>query len=158
MENVILIPVDFNVECLNTLKLALRRNEERSNTIVLMYPYQGTTSITELMFNAPYKTLKTLRTKEFDDALAIIKNRFAKSIKRIKMELFTGHTKSAFEAFLEGNNVNEIYIPKTYKLKPVKGFNPIPIIKKSKLPIYEMAWDSNIIIYPLDQLGPLFSN
>lgn len=158
MEKVILIPVDFNVECLNTLKLALRRNEDYQNTVVLMYPYAGSSSISDLMFNAPHKTIKSLRTKEFDDALAIIKNRFAKSIKRIKFELFTGHTKSAFQNFTEGNRIEEIYIPKLYKLKPAKGFNALPLIKKSKLPTHEMVWDSNIIIYPLDQLGPLFSN
>lgn len=158
MEKTILIPVDFNVECLNTLKLALRRNEESVNTIVLMYPYQGSTSITDLVFNAPYKTIKTLKPREFDDALAIIKNRFARSIKRVKIELFTGHNVSAFQNFVEGNAVQEIYIPKSYQLKPAKGFNPLPIISKAKLPVYEMDWDSNIIVYPLDQLGPLFSN
>lgn len=158
MEKTILVPVDFNVECLNTLKLALRRNEEKLNTVVLMYPYAGTTSITELMFNSPNKVINSLRTREFDDALAIIKNRFAKSVKRIRFELFSGHNNNAFENFVEGNRIDEIYIPKLYKLKPAKGFNPLPIIKKSKLPVHEIAWDSNIIVYPLDQLGPLFSN
>lgn len=158
MEKTILIPIDFNVECLNTLKLALRKNEERKCNVVLMCPYVSSSSITELMFNPPHKIIRSLRTREFDDALSIIKNRFERSIKRLRLDLFSGHNLSAFRLFIEGNKIEEIYIPKNYALKPKNGFDPLPLIRKSGLPVYEMDWDSNTIVYPLHQLGPLFSN
>ncbi|MBS1614268.1 MAG: hypothetical protein JST49_15720 [Bacteroidetes bacterium] len=158
MEKTILIPIDFNVECLNTLKLALRRNEDNLNTIVLMYTHVSSSSITDLLFSPQHKVLDAMRTKEFDDALAIIENRFERSIKHIKLRMFSGYNISAFDMFLKGNKVDEIYVPKAYGLNPPTGFDPLPLIQKSTLPVYEINWESNAIVYPIHQLGPLFSN
>ena len=158
MEKTILIPIDFNVECLNTLKLALRRNEDNLNSIVLMYTHLSSSYITDLLFIPQHKVLDAMRTKEFDDALAIIKNRFERSIKHIKLRMFSGHNRNAFDLFLKGNNVDEIYVPKTYSLIPPTGFDPLPLIQKCTLPVYEVKWENNLIVYPIHQLGPLFSN
>lgn len=158
MEKTILIPIDFNVECLNTLKLALRKNEDKQNTVVLMYTHVSSSSITDLLFSPQHKILDNMRTKEFDDALAIIKNRFERSIKHVKLRMYSGHNKSAFELFLQGNKVDEIYVPKNYELNPPTGFDPLPIIYKCAVPVYEIGWENNTIVYPIHQLGPLFSN
>ena len=99
-----------------------------------------------------------MRTKEFDDALAIIENRFERSIKHIKLRMFSGYNISAFDMFLKGNKVDEIYVPKAYGLNPPTGFDPLPLIQKCTLPVYEINWESNSIVYPIHQLGPLFSN
>lgn len=123
-----------------------------------MYTHVSSSSITDLLFIPQHKVLDAMRTKEFDDALAIIKNRFERSIKHIKLRMYSGQNKSAFELFIQGNKVDEIYIPKTYELNPPTGFDPLPLIRKSGLPVYEMNWENNLIVYPIHQLGPLFSN
>lgn len=147
MAKTILIPTDFCVESLNTLRLALRHYEDESVNVVLMYAEELSDSITELLFYNPEKTIKNLKTAEFDEALSIIKNRYETIINSVSYEVFNGHNTNAMSSFIESKAVDMIFIPKSYRFHfPKNGFNPTSLIKKTKLPFQEIEWgnDKNI--------------
>lgn len=159
MATKILIPTDFHVESLNTLKLAMNHIETYEVDVVLLYAEDLGSSITELLFYNPKKVVESLRTKEFDEALSILKNRFESRIKSISYEIFHGFRVKLLEDFMESKNIDSIYLPKTYRLQmQKKGFDTIPLIKKSKLSYTELDWEAGINTSEEYQLSTLFNH
>jgi hypothetical protein len=157
MEKKILIPIDFRVESLNTLKYALDDLKQEKSNIILMYSEYISDSITELLFYDPAKKIRELASSDFNDAIAIINNTHESSLHTIKIELFNGLNKNAFLNFYEAHAIDLIYLPKNYCLKPHKnGFDPTPLIKKSKVEYKEVAWASDRPTTNKDELTQLF--
>jgi hypothetical protein len=157
MEIKILIPIDFRIESLNTLKYALEERRNKKSTIILMYSEYISDSITELLFYDPAKKIKELASSDFNDAIAIINNTHESSLHTIKIELFNGLNKNAFLNFYEAHGIDIIYLPKDYRLKPLKnGFDPIPIIKKSKVAYREVTWSNDYSTSSKNELNQLF--
>jgi len=141
MTSTILVPIDFNVESLNTLKIALEKHKQDKINVILMYAEYVSTSITELLFYSPDKSIQSLTNPTFNDALTILKNSYESTIQSLNIELFSGYSVNAFKNFLEANNVDQVYIPQNYRLQVKKnGFDPIPLIKKSHIHFKEFAW------------------
>jgi hypothetical protein len=158
MFKTILVPIDFSVECLNTLKLALQKEEGNRVNVILIYSETLNSSISDLLFYKPLKQIKQLTNKEFDEAITIIKNRYESLIHIIRFELFHGKTTQAFKLFAEANKVDMIYVPKHYELTPLKnGFNPISLIRKSKMPFQEIEWNVDNYTFDPSQMSALFS-
>ena len=68
-----------------------------------------------------------------------------------------GINKNAFLNFYEAQGIDLIYLPKDYCLKPDKnGFDPIPLIKKSKVEYKEVAWVSGHSSASKNELNQLF--
>lgn len=157
MTTKILIPTDFHVESLNTLKLAMNHLETYEVDVVLMYAQDLGNSITDLLFYNPKKLVESLRTKEFDEALSILKNRFETRIKSISYEIFHGYRVKLMEDFIESKNIDSIFLPKSYHLQMSKnGFDTIPLIKKSKLTFKELDWETGVYDSEELQLNALF--
>lgn len=157
MEKKILIPIDFKIESLNTLKHALEERKQEKSTVILMYSAYISDSITELLFYNPVKIIKALASSDFNDATAILINTYESSLLSLKIELFTGINKNAFLNFYEAQGIDLIYLPKDYCLKPDKnGFDPIPLIKKSKVEYKEVAWVSGHSSVSKNELNQLF--
>jgi hypothetical protein len=143
MDKVIMIPTDFSVESLNTLKLAIDQYEGNKVRVLLVYAENPSDSITELLFYKPYNTIRKLRNSTFDEALSVLKNRYESSITSLNIKVFTGTTTSALKSFVEANQVDEILLPKNYQFKLQKnGFDLAPVVRKSKLPYQELGWDN----------------
>jgi hypothetical protein len=158
MDKKILIPIDFRIESLNTLKYALEERKQEKSTIILMYSEHISDSITELLFHDPSKKIKSLTSSDFSDALDIIINTHESSLHKITIELFNGLNTRAFLNFYEAHGVDFVYLPKEYKMKPHKnGFDPIPLIKKSKVEYREIAWPNNHTSATKDELNQLFN-
>ena len=160
MQKTILVPTDFCVASLNTLRLALEQTPENEAVhVVLMYAEYLDDSITELLFYSPKKRVEALKNAEFEEALAILKNRFENRIASVRYELFHGYNRSALRCFVQANEVSTIYIPQSYQFKPAqRGFDPIPLIKKSKLAIQELEWEDRHSFFEANQLQLLFNN
>lgn len=158
MFKTILVPIDFSVESLNTLKLALQKEGETKINVVLMYAANVSNSISDLLFYSPLKEIKQLSNAEFNEAVTVIKNRYESLIHVIRIELFHGHTPTAFKAFAEANKVDMIYVPKYYQLSLLKnGFNPISLIRKSKLNFQEIEWNVDNYTFDQSQMSAIFS-
>jgi hypothetical protein len=94
MQKKILIPIDFRIESLNTLKYALEERKQEKSTIILMYSAYISDSITDLLFYDPAKITKALASTDFNDAIAIISNTYESSLHSIEIELFNGINKN----------------------------------------------------------------
>ncbi|MBL7777224.1 MAG: hypothetical protein JNK66_02880 [Chitinophagales bacterium] len=157
MPDTILVPTDFQVESLNTVKLTL----EQTSTliyIVLVYPMYPSGSITDLLFYSPGKLIRQSVSEEFTSALEILKNRFESRLGGIRTELFHGSTNNAFKNFIEGQGITHIAIPKTYVLKTGKdSFNLLPFIKRCGTPCTMLDWPPfQHHLTPSQQLQTLF--
>ena len=106
MQKKILIPIDFRIESLNTLKYALEERKQEKSTIILMYSAYISDSITELLFYDPAKITKALASTDFNDAIAIISNTYESSLHSIEIELFNGINKNAFLNFFSGTRTS----------------------------------------------------
>jgi hypothetical protein len=154
----ILIPIDFSIESLNTLKLALEENKSESVSVVLVYTEHLTNSISELLFYSSQKIIQSYTSPQFNDAINIIKNTYESTLQSLRIELFHGCNKNALRNFLEALQIDHIYLPKTYRLKLKKnGFDPIPIIKKITTNYKEVSWHSDDKTSTVNQLQLLFN-
>ena len=69
----------------------------------------------------------------------------------------SAENKNAFLNFYEAHEIDLVYLPKEYRLKLYKnGFDPIPLIKKSKVQYREVAWTSEHDLTENDHLNQLF--
>lgn len=144
MHKRILIPIDFHVESLNTLKLALEQNSSGTVNVTLMYAEYLSGSITDLLFYSSSEIISSLNNPEFEEAISILNNKYPRVITGIRIELFHGFLYNAFKNFTNAHRIDEIYVPKSYALKiKRKGFDPMPLIRKSPLPVREMHWENN---------------
>jgi hypothetical protein len=157
MDKKILIPIDFKIESLNTLKYSLEERKHEKSSFILMYSAYNSDSITELLFYNPGKIIESLASSNFIDAINIIKNTYESSLHSFKIELFHGINKNAFLNFYHAHGIDLVYLPKEYCLKPYKnGFDPIPLIKKSKVEYREVAWTNDHNLTDKDDLNQLF--
>jgi hypothetical protein len=153
----ILIPIDFKIESLNTLKYCLEERKLEKSSVILMYSAYSGDSITEILFYNPGKIVEALVSANFNDAINIIKNTYESSFDSFKIELFHGLNTKAFLNFYDAHGIDIVYLPKDYCLKPYKnGFDPIPLIKKSKVEFREVAWSSENDLADKDDLNKLF--
>ncbi|MES2726816.1 MAG: hypothetical protein V4643_06915 [Bacteroidota bacterium] len=139
MAKTILIPIDFQTASLHTLKVVLENNTNTHIRVVLMYAEYLSDSISDLLFYSHTKVITALNTPEFQEALEILKNRFEASLEKMEIKIFHGVNTNALNNFCKANNIEAIYVPKTYKLKtPNQAFNPIPLLRKTTLPFTEV--------------------
>ncbi len=157
MAKKILIPIDFRIESLITLKYALEERKQAKSNVILMYSAVSSDSISDLLFYNPAKIIGDLVSPQFNDGINIIKNTYESSLHSLIIELFHGLNRNAFLNFHEAHGIDLVYLPKDYNLKPHKnGFDPIPIIKKSKVQYREVAWTSDYHTTNNDELNQLF--
>ncbi len=153
----ILIPVDFNVESLITLKKAIDELGDIEIEAVLLYSEYLTDSISELLLYSPKEKKSKLIPDLFHEALTILKNRYEKHLISVSVEFFHGYGTNAFKNLLEGNRIDIIYVPSDYKLILTKnGFDPLPIIRKSQIPFHEVSWTRQQYLSNAESLSNLF--
>jgi hypothetical protein len=158
MEKCILIPTDFSIESLLTLKKALLSFEDQDVSVVLFYSTYISDSISDLLFHSKMKELENLENKSFKDACEILKNKYQSKIKSFKIELFTGLNQNAFNNFIQAHKVSDIFIPKNYKLKMItkRSFDPINYIKKNSIVVHEVEWKEKIDFTENIKIAELF--
>jgi hypothetical protein len=161
MKKTILIPIDFTIESLTIVKSALEQIEGNQKTdIILLHGAYLTDFITDLLFFSKAKFIESKSTKEFNEAIEVLKNKYASQINSLRKDVFTGNNQSAFNNYIEANHVDEIYIPKNYKFNSVnkRSFDLIPYIKKSKTPITEIESSFKKEIPEKGKLAEIFYN
>lgn len=111
MRKTILIPTDFTVQSLNSLKSVLSNHSTHElYDIILLHGLSLDDSIRDLLFYSKYQHIDKLTNPEFEEACEVIKNKYDSQISSLRVDLFTGFTTSAFDNYLEGNRVVEIYL------------------------------------------------
>ncbi|MBL7964118.1 MAG: hypothetical protein JNM31_09790 [Flavobacteriales bacterium] len=159
MSRTILIPTDLTVGSLNTLKLSLTDSGPERVGVVLMHARLLGSSITDLLFHDPARELQAHIRPEFGDALAILRNRFEDRLTRLDLALFHGRTTSAFVQFAKAKKVDEVHVPHGYDLRlHGQAIDPIPLIRRSGLPVVEVGWAPNPAAMGINELQMLFAS
>lgn len=153
----VLIPTDFRVASLNTLRCALEQIDEPRVNVVLLYCETLDDSITELLFYSPKRIIGDLLTTDFRDAISILINRFENKLGDFQIELFHGKVQSVFDTLLDTLKVDAIYVSTSYQLHlSGRAFDPASYIRRSQAPCYEVAWETQDAITEEDSLENLF--
>ena len=156
-QKTILVPTDFRVASLHTLRLALELIEEPRVDVVLLYCETRDDSITELLFYSPARMVRELATGNFNDAVNILRNRFEHKVGSLRIELFHGSAQSAFDSLLDTLKIDSIFVSQSYPLHLGKrAFNPWPYIKKCPIPYYEIGSKGQVTTAEEDKLENLF--
>ena len=160
MSRTILIPTDFSIESLNLFKAAAQSSLPERVHIVFFHSIYLSSSIMELLFSSPKEMRESLITENFRNGCTIIRNKFASSIITDRIEFFHGGSQAAFQNFLEGNGITEVFIPKNYTFKKPspRSFDPTPMILKCHLTKHEVAWQHFNSVPEKNMLAELFSD
>jgi hypothetical protein len=137
----ILLPTDLQIESLNLFSHAIHKNSTTELNIILLTGIRSSDSIVELLF--PSRTeYAGLISKDFKNAYEIIKNRNASIVKSIRVEFFSGISRNAARNFIDANGVDEIFLPRDYKLNlSARGsFDIIPLLKGHPIATHEVSW------------------
>ncbi|HEV7348576.1 hypothetical protein [Telluribacter sp.] len=158
MAKTILIPTDFTIESLNTVKGALRQLEGEKVDLVLVYSAHLTDCITDLLFFSKRKYLDEQQNAKFKEACEILKNKYASQLNSFCLDLFTGINQNAFENFLLGKKVETIFIPKSYRMKLTNKwcFDLLPYCRKCSLQYVEIDWNENRNVPDQGSIAELF--
>ncbi|RYU96587.1 universal stress protein [Emticicia agri] len=145
MQKTILIPIDFRVASLNTLKFALESSTGEPHKVILIYAEFLDDSITELLFYRPESKIASKITPEFKNAMEVLRNRFEYQIADLEIKLFHNRSRRGLRRFVENHQVDAIYIPKTYRLKmPKKAFDLVTIIRQTFSDFQEIDWPQDL--------------
>lgn len=154
----ILVPIDFHVASLNTLKLALESEATARIAAVLMYPETLSGSISELLFYNPLAQIRKLMGKEFKEALSILQSRHESRLAPPHVQLYHGKSRSAMLHFLMANGIEEIYVPKAYRLRLGPSLDPIRVLRECGLPVHEMDWKDSLRNSEMEDLTSFFTS
>lgn len=161
MKKTILFPTDFTIESLTVLRTVLSESKpDETFDIILLHGVHLTDSITDLLFFSKQKVINQIVSKEFNEACAVIKNKYASKINSMRKDIFTGFTQSAFNSYVEANQIESVYLPSNFEwsLNKKKSFDLVPFINKSKLPIYQIGWQNNQSMPEKGKVAELFFN
>jgi hypothetical protein len=157
MARKILVPIDFRVASLNTLKLALETEEADEVQVLLLFATQLSNSITELLFHSPAASLREKMTPEFREALSILSSRYERKFVAWNIKEFHGKNVSAMAIFLEANGIEAAYIPKTYPLQLKGVVDPCKLLKACRVPVHELEWNGSIRPADIENLTSFFN-
>lgn len=132
MKNTLVIPTDFSIQSLNVLKTVLHQNNSGQKLdLILLHGFQTGDSIRDLLFFSKSQQLSALMSKEFEEALEVIRNKFNSQISSLKIDLFHGYRVSGLDAYLEVNTVKEIYVStRKPEFAHKNSFDLLPMIAK----------------------------
>lgn len=133
----ILIATDFSLDSLSVLKTIIKEKENAKDTseyvVHFVTGYYTGDSIRDLLFERKETILCKIKSKEFDEACSILKNKYPCLVKKIKFDIFSGYFQRSFNQYLFSEHIEEAYYTSVKNKKRNKNiFDLNSFIKKSK--------------------------
>lgn len=138
MHSTILFPTDLTVASLNVVRHVLHSVPEgHTRRVILLHGYRPASSIVDLLFTRKEDWLKELMPADFEQACEVIRNKFESRITSLKREVFVGFNQNAFNGLLEGEGVDQIYMPDRYawRLPSKRSFDLNSFIERCPVPV-----------------------
>ncbi len=160
MSKKVLIPTDFSIESLNTLRFFLHDHAADTYDIVLLHGRQSSDAINDLLFFSKSRALESLKSNEFEEACTIIRNKYASSIHSLTYDLFSGFTQAAFQNYITARKIDLAVIPRSYRpsYRNTRSFNLLPYIRKSRMETIEVGWEKSELYTNEGNLSALFAS
>ncbi len=135
MKNV-LIPTDFSIRSLGYVHSVVSQYPDEMVNIIFMHALRMPDSIFDLVTFTRNSRHIDLITADFKDGCEIIRNKYASSVRQLKVEFFHGDTGVAFKNFCIANNIDVILQPADleYNAPGKRSYNPAKLIARSKFP------------------------
>ncbi len=156
----VLVPTDFTVKSLNLVVDIIEQSKEEKLEIVLLHGVDISSSIPEILFFSKAKLLRSLQTPEFVDSCNLIKNKFQSRIVAMYADIITGDTRAYFNNYIEANEIDEIYIPVSYKMefRNKQSFDVCSLLRKVTGKKVEINWPEYLQHHtvPTGQVADLF--
>lgn len=135
----ILVPTDLSIRSLNYLHNLAERNDDVVS-ITLMHALRMPDSILDLWMFTKSGKHHSLVTGDFREACEVMKNKYARTIREIKVEFFYGSTSPALRNFLKAHEIHEVAVPQSfvYQCPGKESYNPEKLLKKCRLPIMQL--------------------
>jgi hypothetical protein len=127
--------------------------------VIFLHCMAPTDSIIDLLFTSSEEIAESLVTRDFKEAVSIIKNRYGSHRSSEVVEVFKGRTRSAFMNFLEGNKVDEIIVPKDYRFikTHTRSVDPMAFIRDVTRSVVQVSWQGSTSLPEKNQLAELFN-
>jgi hypothetical protein len=158
MKKTILIPTDFTMESLNLFKYVMQTTTVDVH-VIFLHCMAPSDSILDLLFTTSEDIAESLVSRDFKEAISIIKNRYGTYSSSENVQIFKGRTQGAFLNFLEGNKVDEIIVPKDYHFIKTnsRSIDPMSFIKDTTRSVIEVSWTGSKSVPEKNQLAELFN-
>lgn len=133
----ILIPTDFSIRSLGYVHSVVAHHPNESVNIIFMHAMTMPDSLFDLITYTRNSRHVDLITADFKDGCEIIRNKYASSVNKLKVEFFHGNTRAAFRNFCLAQNVDLILLPadNDFHCPSGRSYNPAKLISTSKYPL-----------------------
>jgi len=161
MHKTILFPTDFSIGSLSIVRSVLQdMRGERTCGIILVHGFRPADSIIDLLFSSRSSWVRSLTNSDFDEACEVVRNKFESRITDLRKDVFTGITQAAFNDYLRGNGVQEVYLPQGHPLGLVsrRSFDLVPFIRKSGMLVNEVEWQGSTRISDRGMVAEVFGD
>lgn len=112
----ILIPTDFSIKSLKLVHAAASRAGGQKLNIYLVHALEPDHSISGLLMTGKRQRAQQLCTEEFNEACAILRNKYASVIDKLIVEFYYGSSRIYRNNFLEARHIGEILFLDGYSL------------------------------------------
>lgn len=132
----IIIPNDFSVKSLTLLRKVLESTDEKYE-IILLHGIAPSNAFTDLLYFRKGKLIEELISDEFDQALSMLKNKFANRFQKIYFDIIISSNRNYFNDYITANNVDAIFVPEDIELdlKHKRSFALAPVFDKCDIPV-----------------------
>lgn len=161
MKKILLFPTDFSIESLTLVKAALPQLDARYNyELLLVYGQIGSDTITDMLFQSRSKQIAALSSPAFEEALAILKNKYGALIAGIRKDIVSDYGQRAFNNYLDANGVDMAFVPENADLisKRKNSLDLVPMIYKSKVEVVALEVEDVSFNVERGKLAALFAN
>lgn len=108
----ILIPTDFSIKSLKLVAAAVQRFHDQKLNVTLLHALEPDHSISGLLMLNKRLQTNHLYTEEFWEACEVLRNKYASSLQKLKVEFYYGTTTAYRNNFLQARNIDAIVLPK----------------------------------------------
>jgi hypothetical protein len=158
MAKTILVPTDFSISSLNMVKSALERHQGHPLIVIFGVGVNLPDGIVDKLFFSRYQLVQGLIPKEFDEACQIVRKRYASAIRDMRVEAFSGFTQAAFQNFIDGNQIEEIYFPTSPLTLTPDTFDLLSFVRNARLPKVSVSIREESTNNHVNGLAQLFTN
>jgi hypothetical protein len=131
------MPTDLSQASLDLIEQTLATAGNDELVIVLTLCLFQTDSISELLYYDKDEVIASLGSREFNNALRVVRNKYTDVKVEFNWEVFSGLNQAAFNTFIFGNQLNEAVIPECYfpLTNATRNFDPTSYLRRSRLKI-----------------------
>ncbi len=161
MKKTLLFPTDYSIESLTLVKAALPQLDSKfSYELLLVYGHMGSDGIVDMLFQSRSKQIAALSSPAFEEALAILKNKYGSLIAGIRKDIVSDYGQRAFNNYLEANEVDIAFVPENTNLigKRKNSLDLVPMIQRSKVEVITLEVEDVSYNVERGKLAALFAN